>query len=143
MPHPTEFKLYWEIWEGYANPDKFFAGPTLIWVIASTDTARRCLLERSAANTTQIAWTVNWEQIPYSTITELSVLLEEAGAHGSPKQLVDSTKEGDYLTIWDLTCVVQSRPSHLSVRFTTPGEQWSDLAQRLNAVLSSLRSIRE
>jgi hypothetical protein len=68
-------------------------------------------------------------------------MLEEADAYGSPKQLAISTEEGDYLTVWDLTGVMQSRPFHLSIRFTSPGQQLSDLGRRLNAALSRLKNM--
>jgi hypothetical protein len=141
MPQPTAFKLYWEIWNGYANPDRFWAGPDLVWILASTDKARRCLVRRSQDKNMQMAWNVNWKEIPDSSIAELCAMLEEADAYGSPKQLAISTEEGDYLTVWDLTGVMQSRPFHLSIRFTSPGQQLSDLGRRLNAALSRLKNM--
>jgi len=139
MAHFTEFKLYWEIWGGYPDQDYPFGNPTLVWVIASKDSAVRCLVDGEPRGPMEISWSADWKDIQFSLTEPLPVLLEEAGAFSIPKQLVQGAPDGDYLEVWDLTGIFRDRPFGLSLKFTWPGEQWSPLGQRLRSALMALR----
>lgn len=139
MSRYTQFKLYWESWSGYADKIHPFSEPTLVWVIATSETASRCLVDRKAKDNTRGIWNANWEVIPYSTVRELVRLLHEVGAFDEPKQLVQDSQDGDYVCVWDLTGVVDDHAFHISVSFRSPGQKFSTLGEQLKNVLHEIR----
>lgn len=141
MSRYTRFKLYWENWGGYSDKVHPFSAPTLVWVVATSETASRCLVEdrRPIDNYTRAMWHANWQAIPYSTVQELVRLLHEVGAFDEPKQLVQDSQDGDYLCVWDLTGVLDDRAFHISVSFRSPGQKFNTLGEQLRKALFEIR----
>jgi len=139
MSRFTYLKLYWEDWGGYPDRDYPFGNPTLMWLIASKETAARCVVRSDVKGSMDVSWSANWEKIPYILIEPMPALLEDIGAFGAPQPLVEDAPDGDYLSVWDLTGVVGERAFHRTIKFSCPGEIWSPLGHRLRDSLMELR----
>jgi hypothetical protein len=142
MAHFTDLKLYWEEWGGYPERRYPFGEPTLTWILATRDSAARCLIRAESKGAMDVSWTASWAKLPSHLIEPLPALLEDIGAFDSQKPLVADAPDGAYLTVWDLTGVLLDRPFHLSLKFTRPGERWTPLGQRLRTALIALREER-
>jgi hypothetical protein len=144
MSHYTEFKLYWEQWGGYPDRTYPFGNPNLVWVIATKDSAARCLVRQESRGAMDVQGKADWERIPYTLVEQLIPLLHEAGVfsaapHIGMDALVQPAANGDYLCVEDLTGVLDNRPFHLSLKYSAPGGEWSPLGERLRTVLIALR----
>jgi hypothetical protein len=138
MSRYTQFKLYWEDWTGYPDQSHPWAEPTLVWIVATRETASRCLVDRQAKDN-KVIWNANWQALPYSKVRELVRLLHEVGVFDKPKQLVEDSGDGDYLSVWDLTGVLDDRVFHMSLSFRSPGHKWNTLGQQLKNALFETR----
>ncbi len=138
MGHFTDFKLYWEVWGGYPDRSHPFGNPELLWVIASENSAVRCRVFPEAKGAMTIDWNVKWEKIALDVVGQIKNILEEIGAYDKLQPVVTNTVEGDYLMVWDITGVEGSRAFSISLKWTTPGEQWTPLGERFREIMSLL-----
>jgi hypothetical protein len=138
----VDCRLYWEEYGSYPDRDQPFGLPSLVWVIAK-DKAARCRVSAEPKSASEVLWSADWKQVPYATVQGLKDMLEEVGAFGELKPLVENGRGGDYLVVWDITGVVGDRAFHFSVEFTAPGERWTPIGERFRQVLAALRSAAE
>lgn len=139
MSRFTDFKLYWEDWGGYPDRDYPFGNPTLTWLIASKQSAARCIVRSEAEGAMSVNWHASWENVPLALAEPLPALLQDIGAFGAPQPLVEDPADADYLSVWDLTGAVGTRAFHMSIKFGCPGETWLPLGRRLRDALMELR----
>jgi hypothetical protein len=147
MSHYTDFKLYWEQWGGYPDRSYPFGNPNLVWIVATTDSAARCLVHQESRGAMTVEWKANWEQIPYALVAQLIPLLDEACAFSNTplsdeRALVQPSADGDYLCVEDVTGVLGDRPFHLSIKYLVPGSVWSPLGERLRSALIAMRDYK-
>ena len=139
MSRFTDLKLYWEDWGGYPDRDYPFGNPTLMWLIASKQSAARCIVRSETAAAMVVNWSASWENIPSALVEPLPALLHDIGAFGTPQPLVEDRPDADYLSVWDLTGAVGDHAFHISIKFGCPGECWLPLGRRLRDALMELR----
>jgi hypothetical protein len=135
----ADFQFYWEEYGSYPDRDFPFGLPTLIWLIAK-DNAVRCRVSAESKSAMEVQWSADWKQIPSEIVQRLTDILEEVGAFGELKPLVENSQDGDYLVVWDLTGVFGQRTFHFSVEWTCPGERWTLIGERFREVMVALRS---
>jgi len=139
MSRFVDFRFYWEEYGSYPERDSPFGLPRLIWVVAK-DKAVRCQVSANPKTATEVAWSADWKPVPCEAVQRLKDALEETGAFGEVKPLVENGPPGDYLVVWDITGAIGDRAFHFSVEFTTPGERWTPIGERFQRALAALRS---
>lgn len=137
MGRYTDFRLYWEIWNGYPDREEPFANPNLVWVIASDDNASVCSVRREPGPSAhEIVWNARWRRLAVDEFRDLLGLLDQA----QHAPLSTAVAGGDYLIAWKVTGVRSRRPFGLSAEYTAGpgGAGLTPLGQRMATMLHAL-----
>lgn len=80
----------------------------------------------------------SWTRVTRERVEEIERLLEEVGAFGTLKPLVEGNATGYYFVTWQITGSLKGRPFELQLNFVEPGEKWNALGQRFQDALARL-----
>lgn len=144
MSHYTDFKLYWEEWDGYPDREHAFGNPNLFWTIAQGESAVACKVFRTSTGSMTSADHAQWARMPCEIFAPLPALLEEIGVFGVLKPLVQSDPAGEYRCVHDFTGVMGEKPFHFAINYCAPHPEleleWTPLGTRLMEILYAIKN---